>query len=154
MSLLFGEYELTLDDKNRLLIPSDLRRRLNPTDGQTEFFIKLGTNNVPWIYSSSRWAEISSEGDTGMDLSDEQLNHLHFHFAMTHQLEWDKQGRAVIPERLLRKTKTGKDVMLVGSKDHLELWNRAAWEVRTDALLAMYSSRGKTSQAQQTQGTV
>ena len=147
MSLLFGQYELTMDDKNRLLIPADVRRRLNPTDGQTEFFIKLGTNGVPWIYSSSRWAEIASEDDIGMDPTIEQLNHLHFHFATTHQLEWDKQGRAVVPDLLLKMTKTGKDVMLVGSKDHLELWNRAAWAERTEALLAMYASRGKTSQA-------
>ena len=136
-----------MDDKNRLLIPADVRRKLNPTDGQTEFVIKLGINGVPWIYSSSRWEQIASEGDIGMDPTVEQLNHLHFHYATTHQLEWDKQGRAVVPDPLLKMTKTGKDVTLVGSRDHLELWNRAAWAERTEALLAMYASRGKTSQA-------
>ncbi len=151
--VLHGEYELTLDEKNRLLIPADIRRRLNPTDG-TSFFIKLGTNGVPWIYSSARWNEIASEGESGMDLGGDQLDHIHFHYAMTYEVEWDKQGRAVIPERILRKTGIGKEVMLVGSKDHLELWNRAAWEEHTDALLQMFASRRKAGQVQQSQGTV
>ena len=89
-----------------------------------------------------------------MDLGEEQLNHDHFHYGPTFEVDWDKQGRAVIPERILKKTGTGKEVMLIGSKDHLELWNRAAWEEHTDALLAMYRQRGKAGQAQQTQGTV
>ena len=29
---------------------------------------------------------------------------------------------------------TGKDVTLVGVRDHLELWNRADWEVRRGEL--------------------
>lgn len=152
--LLHGEYELTLDEKNRLLIPAEIRRRLNPTDGQSAFFIKLGNNNVPWLYSTSRFAEVTAGNNPGMDPSDEELDRLHFDYAMTYELEWDKQGRAVVPERLLRKTGTGKDVMLVGSKDHLELWNKDAWEQRMDALVAARAMRGKTHQTQQSQGGV
>jgi MraZ protein len=154
VSLLHGEYELTLDDKNRLLIPAEIRRRLNSTDERGVFFIKLGTNGVPWLYSASRWTDLASGGVSGMDPGDEQLDHDHFHYGMTYELEWDKQGRAVIPDRMLRKTGIGKEVMLVGIKDHLELWNRAAWEEHTDALLAMYAQRGKTRQAQVPQGNV
>ncbi len=152
--LLHGEYELTMDDKNRLLIPADLRRSLNPTDDATTLFIKLGVNNVPWMYSAARWMQLASEGDPGMDPGFDDLERQHLHYAMTSKADWDKQGRVVIPERILRKTGTGKDVMLVGSKDHLELWNRAAWEQYTDELLAMQAQRRKAHQTQQPQGTV
>lgn len=152
--LLYGEYELTLDDKNRLLIPAEYRRSLNPTDESTTFFIKLGKNNRPWMYSSARWLELASAGSSGMDPGDEDLERDHFNYGMTSKLDWDKQGRVVIPERILRKTGTGKEVMLVGIRDHLELWNRAAWEQYTDELLARHAERGKSRQAQQPQGGV
>ena len=90
--LLHGEYELTLDDKNRLLIPAEIRRRLNPTDDRNVFFIKLGINGVPWVYPASKWLEMASEGDSGMDPGAERLDHDHFHYGMTYELEWDKQG--------------------------------------------------------------
>jgi MraZ protein len=152
VSLLHGEYELTLDDKNRLLIPAEIRRRLNLTDDRTTFFIKLGRNGRPWFYSATRWAELARVGDTGMDLDGADLDRIHLHYAMTHELEWDKQGRTVIPERILRKTSTGKEVMLIGAMDHLELWNRAAWEEHMDGLIATQTQQGKTRQALPTTG--
>lgn len=152
--LLYGEYELTLDDKNRMLVPAELRRSLNPTEDCTTLFIKLGTNGVPWLYSAARWAQVTSEGESGMDPGDDILMHQHFHYGMTSKSDWDKQGRVVIPERILRKTHIDKEVMLVGIKDHLELWNRAAWEQHTDELLTMYAQRRKAHQTQQPQGSV
>lgn len=152
--LLFGEYELTLDDKNRLLIPAGVRRSLNPTEDSSLFFIKLGRNGRPWVYSKARWAELSAIGDAGMDPNDEDLERLHFNYGMTYELEWDKQGRVVIPDRMLRKTSTSKEVMLVGVRDHLEIWNRAAWEEYTDELLAKQAQRGKAPQAPVSQGSV
>jgi len=152
VSWLTGEYELTLDEKNRLLIPADIRRRLNPTEDRGVLFIKLGKNGVPWLYSAAKWAQIASVGDTGMDPDEDTRNLIHFHFAMTYEIEWDKQGRAVIPERILRRTKIGRELMLVGSADHLELWNRAAWEDHMDAVYDTLAKPGKTRQAQQPQG--
>jgi DNA-binding transcriptional regulator/RsmH inhibitor MraZ len=55
------------------------------------------------------------------------------HFARASRVEWDKQGRLVIPEKALRRAGIGesdREVTLIGVRDHLELWKRADWDAR------------------------
>ena len=40
-----------------------------------------------------------------------------------------------MPEKALRRASIEKEVTLIGSRDHLELWNRADWEARHEELL-------------------
>ena len=47
----------------------------------------------------------------------------------------DKQGRVLLPDKMLKRAGIGKDVTLAGVKDHMELWNRSEWEDERDALL-------------------
>ena len=46
----------------------------------------------------------------------------------------DKQGRVLLPAPLLRYGKLTKDVTVVGSNDHLEIWDRAAWTERLEGI--------------------
>jgi MraZ protein len=70
---------------------------------------------------------------------------------MASRLEWDKQGRVLMPEKTLRRTNVGKDVTLIGVRDHLELWNRGDWEPHFEQLLARGAEVAlKAKQARQT----
>jgi len=40
-----------------------------------------------------------------------------------------------MPDKTLRRSAIGKDVTLVGLGNHLELWNRNEWEIRSNELL-------------------
>ena len=42
-------------------------------------------------------------------------------------LELDKQGRVMIPSALSEHAKLGREVVVAGVNDHLEIWDRAAW---------------------------
>ena len=62
---------------------------------------------------------------------------LDFHrtnLGMADQIELDKQGRALIPERALKEAGIGKEVTIVGVGDHFELWNRSEWEAERRSL--------------------
>jgi DNA-binding transcriptional regulator/RsmH inhibitor MraZ len=56
------------------------------------------------------------------------------HFAMASLVEWDKQWRMLLPDKTLKRTGIGREVTLIGARDHLELWNRADWERRFEEL--------------------
>jgi len=56
-------------------------------------------------------------------------------FALASRVEWDSQGRVVLPEKLLKRAELGKEVTLIGMQDHLELWNRSDWDQRRDNLI-------------------
>ncbi len=137
-TILYGEYELTIDDKNRLLVPAEVRRSLDPERDGTAFFIVIGVNRQPWFYPEFGYealvAKLASEMAPGESkLAFDQLN-----FSMAHKESWDKQGRLLIPESTRRRSALGTDpkVTLIGVRDHLELWNRDAWEARRERLFS------------------
>ena len=131
--VLFGEYELTVDDKNRLLVPAEIRRSIPPDYGETLFLV-MGTNRVPWFYPERFYEDLVTQAPADMMPDEDLLAYNQLHFAMASKLPWDKQGRVTMPDRLLKRASIGKDVTLVGVRDHLELWNRADWEVRRGEL--------------------
>jgi len=131
--VLFGEYELTIDDKNRLLVPAEVRRSI-PAEFGEAFFVVVGINRVPWFYPERYYEELVMQAPVDMTPGEDLLAFDQLHFAMASKLPWDKQGRVLIPEKTLKRASVGKEVTLIGARDHLELWNRADWELRREEL--------------------
>lgn len=128
MRLLFGNYELTIDDKNRLLVPSEIRKAIDSeTDGEA-FFLVAGHNGKLWLYPEKYYESLASQLRSGLAPEDDLLAFDQLNFSLASRVEWDKQGRMVIPEKILRKQELSRDVTLIGVRDHAELWNRSDWE--------------------------
>ena len=132
--VLYGAYELTIDDKSRLQIPSDVRRAIKPDEHGAAFFIVRGINRVPWFYTELYWDELVSRAPQEMTPAFERLAFDQLHFARASRVEPDKQGRVVLPESLLKRSNLKREVTLIGVRDHLELWNRDEWDAHRDAL--------------------
>lgn len=135
--VLFGEYELTIDDKNRLLVPAEIRRAI-PAEFGEAFFVTImesGGRRVPWLYPEKYYEELVTQLPADVTPGDDSLALDQLLFAMTSKLPWDKQGRILIPDKTLKRGSiAGRDVTLIGARDHLELWNRADWEERREEL--------------------
>ena len=134
--VLYGEYELSIDEKNRLLIPSEIRRSIDPERDGEAFFLTVGVNRVPWLYPERYYEQLASRDPGEMTPAEELLAYDQMNFAMASRLEWDKQGRVLVPDKTLKRTALGREVTLIGVRDHLELWNRSDWEARREALIA------------------
>lgn len=133
---LYGEYELTVDDKNRVSCPAEIRRRLDPSEHGEALFVIIGTNKVPWFYPDRYYEElVAAEVKPTLNPSAAKLATDHINFALANRLEWDKQGRILIPEKYLTRCGVGRDVTMIGMGDHLQLHNRDAWNKYRDELL-------------------
>lgn len=131
--VLIGEHELTLDEKNRLLIPSEIRKAIGPEYGEA-FYLVMGLNRVPWLYSEKYYEDLVMQVPTDMIPGEDSLAFDQMVFGMASKLAWDKAGRVLVPERTLKRASLDKDVTLVGVRNHLELWGRTAWEARREEL--------------------
>jgi MraZ protein len=134
----FGEHELTIDPKNRLLIPSQVRKNLDPETDGTSFFVTL-KGRIPWFYPRGFYKQLlNMQIGPNLTPSEPLQRYTHLKLALADELEWDNQGRVVLPPGLLSRAELGKDkeVTLIGSKDHLELWNRKKWIERRNQLIA------------------
>ncbi len=128
--MFFGEYEHAIDDKSRLTLPARFRATL--ADG---VFLTKGLDGSVDVYPKDAWQMTVAERIGRLDplLPDTRTLQRHF-FGGASEDTPDKQGRVLLPAPLVRYGKLAKDVTVVGSNDHLEIWDRAAWAERLEGI--------------------
>ena len=121
--MFFGSYEHSLDNKNRLLIPSKLRSELG-----SKLFIVKGYEGSLSIYPEaafSRYLEklqsLPYESKLSRDIERISLSSVF-------ELEIDKVNRVQIPTALVNKYSLSKEVVVLGVIDHIEVWSKDKWE--------------------------
>jgi MraZ protein len=121
--MLLGEYEHTIDDKNRLTLPARFRQAFG--DG---LVVTRGMDGCLYAYARADWEQVVDSRLAGLDpLSKEGRRMQRFFFSGAADAQLDKQGRVMIPPALLEHAKLGREVVVAGVLDHLEIWDRAAW---------------------------
>jgi MraZ protein len=126
--LLYGSIELSIEEKNRALVPSEIRKQLNPERDGSALFLIVGLNRKIWLYAEKYYESLAAEQKQEISPGEDALMFDQMTFSMAEKREWDSQGRIVLPDKLLKRTGTNKEVTLIGARDHLEVWNRADWE--------------------------
>ena len=121
--LLLGEYDHSLDDKNRLAIPAKFRQAFG--DG---IVVTRGLDGCLYAYTRQDWQQLVDGRLAELDMLSEagRLIMRHF-FSGATETELDKQGRVGLPTALIESAKLGKEVTVAGVYDHLEIWNRDTW---------------------------
>jgi len=128
MLIITGEYELTIDDKNRLLVPSRLREQMPSEVLETGFYLTLGVNRIVSLYPDKYYQRIALAVAPRTAAPDESLVFERINFAMAGRVELDRQGRVLLPEKTIRRAGLKERVTLIGVRDHLELWDRQKWD--------------------------
>jgi MraZ protein len=123
--MLLGEHEHTLDDKNRLTLPARFRQAF--AEG---IVVTRGMDGCLFAYTPQDWNTLVQGRLATLDpLSKEGRRMQRFFYAGATEAELDKQGRVGIPGALLEHASLGRDVVVAGVHDHLEIWDRAAWRL-------------------------
>jgi MraZ protein len=134
--ILHGEYELTIDDKNRFLIPAEIRKKMDPERDGGAFFLVIGPDRRPWMYTERFYEQMVSELPAQLTPGMDRLAYDRRVFGTAEYLEPDKQGRVLIKEAMRKRTALEREVTLVGVRDHLEIWNRPEWETERERLFS------------------
>jgi transcriptional regulator MraZ len=122
--MLLGEYEHTIDDKNRLTLPAKFRRAFE--DG---IVVTRGMDGCLYAYAPDGWQNVVESRLASLHpLSKEGRRMQRFFFAGASEGGLDRQGRVSLPAALLAHAQLGRDVVVAGVNDHLEIWDRAAWQ--------------------------
>jgi MraZ protein len=121
--MLLGEYEHTLDDKNRLTLPAKFRQAF-----EGGVVVSRGLDGCLFVFTRDNWDSFVAarlEGLSPFSREARQMNR--FMFAGASETELDKQGRVMIPPALLAHAGLERDVVVAGVRDHVEIWGREAW---------------------------
>lgn len=121
--MFFGEHEHTIDDKNRLTLPARFRTAL-----AGGVVLTRGLDTCLDVYTRADWDALVEARLAPLDpFSREARELMRFFFSAATDAELDRQGRVLVPPALARHAKLGRDVVVAGVRDHLEIWDRTAW---------------------------
>jgi MraZ protein len=121
--MLLGAYEHTIDDKNRLTLPAKFRESF-----EEGVVVTRGLDKCLHAYRGEDWLRLVESRVAPLDpFSQEARRIQRFLFSGASEADLDKQGRVMIPAPLLKHAQLGREVVVAGVRDHLEIWDRDAW---------------------------
>jgi MraZ protein len=126
--MLTGHYDHTIDEKSRLTLPARFRESF--AEG---IVLAPGLDGCVHAYTRRDWDRIVETRLGTLDpLSRDDRRMQRFFFASAVEAELDKQGRVMVPASLTGPAGLGREVVVAGIYDHLEIWDRTAWRKEMD----------------------
>ncbi len=125
MRIFTGQYDRTIDPKNRIQLPSQLRSAIDPERDGDGLYVTLGEHRGTLALYTDRGFEAVSDGMETEFIPGPESRRFELQFyALASRVELDKQGRFVLPDRLRRMARLDDEVFLVGQKNRIEIWSR------------------------------
>lgn len=123
--LLTGTYPRTLDEKKRLAFPKRVREQLKEPE---TLFVTPGPDQCLWLYPQEELEQLAAKLDAAPATDAEVRVFRRLYFAQTEAVDVDRSGRILIPDRLIQFAGLKHEVVLIGVRDHLELWDAESWQ--------------------------
>jgi MraZ protein len=117
-----GEYRHTVDDKGRIAVPVKFRAQLDPGS-----MVSGWLDDCLAIHPKAVWDDLAAKV-AALPITD-QKSRLFQRFVFSHavEAELDKQGRVLLPAYLRESIGLGGEAVVVGSRDHAEIWVPSTW---------------------------
>jgi len=121
--LLIGEYEHSLDDKGRLIMPAKFREDIGE-----KFIVTKGLDGCLFAFSLEEWKTFEQKL-RALPISNKDARAFsRFFFAGAIDCEIDKQGRFLISNNLREFAELAKDVVIIGMDSRIEIWSKDKWK--------------------------
>lgn len=122
-----GEYNYTIDAKNRINIPAKFRKALSPEADET-FVICRAPNNCLRAYPQDAWERYEDELAARPQTAD-ALRHIRLLRSTLSDSKLDSQGRIMLTQKQVEIAGIAKNVTLVGHYGYLEIWDTERYQV-------------------------
>ena len=117
-----GEYRHSVDDKGRLAVPAKFRAQLG-----AGAVVSRWLDACLAIHTQAGWADLSAKV-AALPITDSNARRFsRLIFAGAAEVELDRQGRILLPAFLREQIDLGADAVVVGSRDHAEIWVPETW---------------------------
>lgn len=124
MSFFIGEFKYSLDDKGRVNIPAKFRKTA-AEEVQGKYIISFDTeDSCLYVYPKDVFEnKIVSFIDQLSEARKDHRAYMSMVGENSTEAILDKQGRITIPPTFLEKANIGKDVLIIGAFNKIEIWD-------------------------------
>lgn len=128
--MFIGHYQSKLDlQKGRVAVPSVFQKKLGK-----KAIITKGFDNSLLLVSFTDWQQVISAVTQNNFLSGISRQTDRFLLGNAFEVEFDQQGRLVIPKKLREYANLEQEVLFVGVGSRIEIWSSKQWQKQDEYL--------------------
>ncbi|MDH7571560.1 MAG: division/cell wall cluster transcriptional repressor MraZ [Armatimonadota bacterium] len=126
--MFIGEFEHSLDEKGRVVLPFKYRSLLGD-----RFYITKGLHGCLWIFPAAEWNRFDESLKKQSYLNLDAIRLQRFFSASAFEVGTDSQNRLSIPAPLREYAGIKGQAVIVGASNRVEVWSTERWqEVNAD----------------------
>lgn len=124
MASFYGTQTYAIDHKGRISVPASMRRVGSNRKGSADtFFLVAGFEGCLALYTPDEWKRVE-ERLRQIPMGDRRGRAFARAFLLdATKVSVDAQGRVAIPPALIGRAGLGKEAVLLGQVDRIEVWN-------------------------------
>ena len=125
-----GQAEYSVDSKGRVAIPAKMRNALSP-EAKNTFTITRGFEKCISLFPLNEWARKEQQIAELNMYRTENRDFIRTIMMWADEVTLDAQGRISIPKALMDAAEIKETALIIGSLDHIEIWDPEAfraWE--------------------------
>ena len=135
--VLTGTFERAIDEKLRVSVPKPLREALfgKPHTGKQDsknpgdvVYVAPGTDESLSIYTEDSFSDLAGRLADVSPTEQHVRAFTRLFYARAQRAELDRQGRIRISTELAELAGLGREAVMLGVQDHLELWSVERWK--------------------------
>jgi len=116
-----GQYSHNLDAKGRLAVPAKFRSELKKA------VVTRGLDNCLFLYPKKEWEILAQKIAASPIGRASARSFSRFMLAGAMEVEFDSQGRIILPEYLREFAGIKKAAVIIGVYNRLEIWDETKW---------------------------
>ena len=132
---LLGTHSYQLDPKGRVSLPGRFREAF--AEG---LWLTIGQDGCLFCFPKAEWERRSDEVSSSPLSDADGRAYSRLFFGSSDEAKLDGQGRVTIPQRLRDAVGINKDVVVLGVRDRIEIWDREAYGRYTDRYAVAYQA--------------
>jgi MraZ protein len=121
--MFIGEYLHSIDLKKRMAVPSKFR-----ADLKNKVVVTRGLDKCLFVYPMKVWEDLAGKLGTLPVGESATRSFIRLMLAGAVDVDVDKQGRILIPDYLKEYAGLGKNVVVAGIYNRLEIWDEKKWK--------------------------
>ena len=121
--MFMGEYHHNIDEKSRLVVPSNFRDLLG-----SSFVVTRGLEKCLYIYTLDEWNKIKEKLEALPNTKKDVRTFMRTFYSGANNAELDKSGRVVISSNLKEYANLEKECVILGVNDRIEIWDKREFD--------------------------
>jgi MraZ protein len=136
--MFLGEHQHSLDAKGRVILPVRFREQL-----EGGAVMARALDGCLAVYTLDEFDRVARKLTAVRERGARERQAARSFFAGTERVVPDAQGRVPVPQHLREYAGLGRDVTVVGSYDHIEIWDRERFRARdAEGIAAIEAGEG------------